>query len=527
MVKTLNNIVNIKNIEKKKKDEVIIACITDLCLEPYFNKALKESLKVYNIDVNLHYIDYYSFEIDASIETICSSDILLVILSKEIFIQEKVYSQQELELILSKAKRDLNRLYTIIDSIFDGVLIWIGFEDLKNNDKIFHGYLPVSDFFVDKLNIFIYELIYNESIFVDFKRIISQNGVSNSYNERFKRLWNSPYSKSLIYAISDEVRKQYLIEIGKSKKCLILDCDNVLWGGILSEDGFEGIVLGNTVNGYKYNIFQKFVKKLIENGVILAICSKNDYSCVINVFRNHTGMIIKESDVAIFKVNWKEKANNIIEISEYLNIGLDSIVFIDDSPLEINNVAHFLPEVTAILFNEEIFKHLNCFNLKNNYNEKDIITRNNVLKSNKLRLELKEKLESRDEYLQELKVEVDIHKIKNDEIARVSELTQRVNRCTNGKRYTKKQIKKIIECDNYMLFSVFAKDCFSNLGLIGAIGIKDNQLDLFSLSCRALGRNIEAKMLKFIKQYNINDFSVLETSKNQETIKMISDWFRF
>ena len=140
-----------------------------------------------------------------------------------------------------------------------------------------------------------------------------------------------------------EIQKQYFIEQGITKKCLVLDCDNVLWGGILSEDGIENIKLGGSGFGRTYQDFQRFVLSLYYHGVILAVCSKNDLPDVMNMFHEHSEMILKEEHIACFQVNWENKPDNIRRIAETLNIGLDSMVFLDDSPVEIEAVKSILP----------------------------------------------------------------------------------------------------------------------------------------------------------------------------------------
>lgn len=118
----------------------------------------------------------------------------------------------------------------------------------------------------------------------------------------------------------------------KSKKCLVLDCDNVLWGGIVGEDGIEGIRLSNEFIGRAYLDFQRELIRLYNQGVILCLCSKNEYDTVDNVIKNHPYMLLREEFIAIKRINYKNKADNIRELATELNISLDSIFFVDDSP---------------------------------------------------------------------------------------------------------------------------------------------------------------------------------------------------
>ena len=144
-------------------------------------------------------------------------------------------------------------------------------------------------------------------------------------------------------------------------------------GGILSEDGIEGIKLGKSGLGRPYYDFQNFVLKLYQHGVILAVCSKNDEEDVLRVFREHSEIPLKEKHISCFMVNWENKPSNIERIAEYLNIGLDSIVFVDDSSIEIESVKSLLPEVTAIQFDKYMdYEPFSCFNLRSDYDIEEV-----------------------------------------------------------------------------------------------------------------------------------------------------------
>lgn len=193
-------------------------------------------------------------------------------------------------------------------------------------DYIF-GSIALLQGLVDRVNTMVYSMIIESDVYIDLKRMIAKLGCDKVYENKGKYRWNVPYTKAMITCIAGEIYKQYMCQKGATKKCLVLDCDNVLWGGVLSEDGIEGIRLGSD-SGRSYRDFQIFVSSLYKCGVILTLCSKNDEKDVIRVFREHSGMVLREEQIACFKVNWRNKAENIIGISEELNIGLDSMVFV-------------------------------------------------------------------------------------------------------------------------------------------------------------------------------------------------------
>ena len=348
--------------------------------------------------------------------------------------------------------------------------------------------------FIDRINVILNESIEENDTYVDLKTIIAKLGIERAFDNKGKYRWNTPYSRDLLQEVASEVHKQYLICNGITKKCVVLDCDNVLWGGILSEDGIEGIQLGNSGLGRPYQEFGRFMLNLYYHGIIIAICSKNDKSDVLRVFREHDEMILREKHIACFCVNWDNKAYNIKAIAETLNIGLDSMVFIDDSDFEVQAVKMLLPEVTAIKYERDsVYGELSCFNLKSNIDIEKVRVRNLTYRTNELRKNLRSELSSFEEYLNALEMKVD----------------------TNGRRYTAQQIKDKLS-NGYELYSVSLSDKFSDLGLVGAIGLDGNTLDLFSLSCRALGRNVEEIMINFIRDKNIKKSYYKLTYQNHE-----------
>ena len=234
------------------------------------------------------------------------------------------------------------------------------------------------------------------------------------------------------------------------------------------------------------------------------------------MFRGHSEMILKEEHITCFQANWEDKPSNIKTIADKLNIGLDSMVFVDDSLVEIEAVKGLLPDVTTILFHRDMdYSQFSCFNLKRNVSLADIEKRNETYRTNARRDELKEQSGSYEEYVKALDIKTEIHRIVPMEYSRVSELTQRTNKCTSGRRFTVQEIEDLIESSGMDFYSVHVTDRFSDLGLVGAFAINNNELALFSLSCRALGRGIENTMLEYIlSNWKIESVAYHSTGKN-------------
>lgn len=490
---------------------IAIAVISNIIFDPFFPQLMKNKFKS---NVEIQTIPFAQCAEHEFVEQLSTSDLIIVWLNYEEMLRDIPVGNDVVKLC--------QKLMNDISEYSNAHILWLLFEDYYRQSYITQG--EVYNGVIDNINKEVCDkLCGNDNIiFIDLKSLIAKVGIANAYNPKSKYRWNAPYSKALVETSVKEIHKQYLIEKGITKKCLVLDCDNVLWGGILSEDGIENIKLGGSGFGRPYQDFQRFTLSLYRHGVILAICSKNDLSDVLTMFHEHSEMILKEKHIACFQVNWKDKPGNIQEIAEKLNISLDSMVFVDDSPVEIEAVKATLPEVTTILFKRDMdYEQFACFNLKSNISIANIDKRNETYRTNEFREELKAKYTDYADYIAALEIKMDIHEAVPIEFSRLSELTQRTNKCTNGRRYTIAEIKERITSEAVKLYSVSVSDRFSDLGLVGAIEVESDALTLFSLSCRALGRKVEEKMIEFIlDKYPIQKIEFKSTGKN-ETVKTL------
>ncbi len=498
-----------------------IVVITNITLQPFFSIYLKDTFIKVKFEADFEFIPFNEYLSGANREKIINANKIVVWLNIDCFypnlINDLTCGKASADDFEQDIKSKFINLNAFLKQSSQASVLWIGTEDYCYHPYTYClGYRIINKGLIDRVNIMLNEIIEENDTYVDLKSVIAKLGNERAFDNKFKYRWNTPYSRELFREIASEVHKQYMIHNGTTKKCVVLDCDNVLWGGILSEDSIEGIQIGSSGLGRPYQDFGRFILNLYYHGVIIAICSKNDKSDVLRVFREHNEMILREEHIACFCVNWKNKTDNIKAIAQTLNIGLDSIVFIDDSDFEIQAVKALLPEVTTIKYEKyNVYKQLSCFNLKSNVDIEKVRQRSLTYQTNELRRNLKSETPSFDEYLNALEMKVDIHKALPIELSRIAELTQRTNKCTNGRRYTVEQINEKLNSE-YELYSVVLSDKFSDLGLVGAIGIDGNTLDLFSLSCRALGRNVEETMIDFIRKNNINKIYTALTSHNNE-----------
>lgn len=501
------------------KSTVSFLVITNITIEIYFSKLLKEEFS--ECDVLVRYLHYEMLE-EVQEDYFSTFDYVIVWLNLEELMNGALINENNK--IIFETELITERIWRKINYLEKWQVIWILFEDYFCTREEYLG--PIYSGLADIINIDILKKYTGKATFVDFKRLVAECGIECALDLKGKYRWNAIYTKDCIKKVSNSIKKIFLITKNKSPKCLVLDCDNVLWGGVISEDGIENVMIGNDGVGRVYRDFQMCILDLYYHGVILAICSKNDFGDVKLVFNNHTGMLLKEENIALFKVNWESKVDNIEQIAKELNISLESIVFVDDSVFEIEMVNTFLPEVQSVLFKKNNIKEIiGCFNLKDDVEVETILNRNRTYQTNYLRNELRTKTDDYNAYLNKLEMKIEIHKMDALEIKRASELTLRTNKCTNGKRYTTAQIKELLFNEEYELYVVYLSDKFSDLGLVGVLGINFDIIDLVCLSCRALGRLVENKIVEFAIKKNIKKVWFLDSGKNQDFKEMLSDNF--
>lgn len=295
---------------------------------------------------------------------------------------------------------------------------------------------------------------------------------------------------------------------GKLKKCLVLDCDNTLWGGICGE---EKIQISEDGRGKIYRDFQRMIKGLQEAGVILTLCSKNNKEDVVNVFENNKNMVLEFKDFVIRKINWENKAKNIKEIAEQLNIGLDSIVFIDDSVFERELVKSKLKEVTVPDM-PTMIEYLPSWFLKDvvwPYFPKLEVTSSDLDKTNSYKRKLQREEETSDssikDYIEGLGIELALSCNKKTTFSRVAELSQKTNQFRmTEKAWTVAQLEQMAN-DSYLIFAIDYKDRFGYEGIIGGMVVccveEEFFIDNMFLSCRVLGRDVEKEFFNRVSAY--------------------------
>jgi len=291
---------------------------------------------------------------------------------------------------------------------------------------------------------------------------------------------------------------------GRTKKCLAVDLDETLWGGVLSEDGPEGIEVGEGLRGKAFASFQKVVRQLVSQGVLLSAVSKNDLEPVREVLRSHPGMVLGEEDFVQVRADWTGKHRHLRELSGTIGVGLDSFVFVDDSPHECGVVRAQCPEVDVVPLDQEPVLHIEKLLADGWFNVRTVTQedteRTSLYRADAARGELRAVHTSVDDYLNDLGISVTIGAVEPSEIARVSQLTLRTNQFNlTTERLQPADVQQWVEDPARTVLSVHVSDRFGRSGLTGAVFLRHAEtlltIENFLLSCRVLARGVEQACL--------------------------------
>jgi len=415
-------------------------------------------------------------------------------------------STQDIDTLLNN---EIQRYQSIWESLsrFDCAIIQNNFDYTDNRSL---GNLDCYDvhgktYFINKLNDkFSLNAREKKNLYInDINYLSSYIGIAHWFD---KSLWlQAKYGLSMdsIPELAFSVSKIINTIFGKSKKCLVLDLDNTCWGGVIGDDELQGIDIGSeTATGESYTVFQKYVKELKDRGITIAVCSKNDYENAKEGF-SHPETILKFEDFTVFKANWDPKHQNIQEIAKEINIGIDSLVFIDDNPVERDIVFSQIPSVSVPNVGADVINFINHID-RNGYFEpislsQDDMNRNQYYKDNKKRENEQATFKSYGEFLASLDMYAEIKTFSPIYLDRITQLVSKTNQFNlTTKRYTAGEIDHISESDDYIKLYGKLTDKYGDNGLvsiiIGKVESKQCHIHLWLMSCRVLKRDMEIAM---------------------------------
>lgn len=335
---------------------------------------------------------------------------------------------------------------------------------------------------------------------IDLAPIRAQMGYDAFHDPKLYAIAKMPISTQALPAVASRVVDAVLARRGRFHKCAVVDLDNTLWGGVIGDDGLEGIQIGELGQGHAFTEFQTWLKELKRRGIMLAVCSKNDEANAKEPFLRHPEMVLKLEDFSAFVANWEDKASNIRRIQKELNIGLDSMVFFDDNPFERNLVRTMLPEVEVPELPEDPAEYTafarmqNLFDT-NSYSDEDRVRTERYL-AEKSRTELSAGIGNYDDYLKALEMKAVCAPFDAFHLPRIAQLTQRSNQFNlRTVRYSEAEVAEIAANPRYITRYYTLRDRFGEHGLIAVVILERREDELFVvewlMSCRVLKRGME------------------------------------
>jgi FkbH-like protein len=358
---------------------------------------------------------------------------------------------------------------------------------------------------------------------LDYDGLMARHGRERWHDERKWLTARLPIASDHLLHMALEWMRFILPLTGKSAKALVVDLDNTLWGGVIGEDGMQGIKLGAEYPGAAYQALQRAMLDLARRGILLAICSKNNLDDAMEAIEKHPGMLVRPKDFAATRINWTDKAQNLREIAHELNIGVDSLAFLDDNPFEREQVRAALPEVTVIDLPQNPLEYAravrDCPVFERLAVSAEDQQRTAMYAEQRERVNAEQTFQSKEDFFRFLEQEAELEPVSDLTLARVAQLTQKTNQFNlTTRRYTEQQIAEIAARPGWHIFSIRVKDRFGDHGLVGVAIAHDQgeqcQVDTFLLSCRVIGRTVETALLAHLAK-----------SAAERGCKRLAGWF--
>lgn len=419
----------------------------------------------------------------------------------------------------------IETIYTNITNNLDATVIYYNYNEI--DDSIFGNYASKTEssylYQLRKLN---YELMLLASkkpnlYLCDISSIQNQVGKETFFQPSIYLSTEMVLSIDVLPKVASKTIDLINSLTGKLKKCVILDLDNTTWGGIIGDDGIENIQIGSLGIGKAFSEFQYWIKKLKNRGIIVAVCSKNTESVAKEPFEKHPDMILRLKDISVFKANWDNKADNIRQIQSILNIGFDSMVFLDDNPFERNMVRENIPGICVPELPEDPANYLeylyesNLFETVSFSSEDQARTKLYQIEAE--RVKAHQQFTNEDDFLKNLEMVSNVESFNKFNTPRIAQLSQRSNQSNlRTIRYTEADIEKISKSQDYGTFSFTLEDKFGDNGLICVIILKKENkttlfIDTWLMSCRVLKRGMENFVLNTIVDFaKENGFNLLK-----------------
>jgi FkbH-like protein len=338
----------------------------------------------------------------------------------------------------------------------------------------------------------------------DFAEVVERVGIEQARSSQSEALTRGPYSPSLYQRLAIALVRQIRSRLGSPAKVIAVDCDNTLWGGVVGEVGLDGLELGSDGPGRSFQLFQRYLKRLKDRGTLLVVVSRNEERDVREVFAKHPEMVLGLDDIAAWRVNWRHKSDNLRELADELNLGLDSFVFLDDDPAVRLEVETRVPDVHVVplpVSPAEYCETLSRLWLFDGTQPTAVDTgRTRMMQDEQRRQQLSGSAPTLDAFLAGLELRAEMRVASDRDWPRVAQLTQRTNQFNLSLKRRTLEALKALEPESLVLV-LEAADRFGDYGLVGVCILtarphdRVSEVDTFLMSCRALGRGVEDAFL--------------------------------
>ena len=456
------------------------------------------------------------------------SDCEVVILNFKDLIDYPIFeiSEKRKKLISKNVINIFNIIKKRIKSNTNPLMLFIDYDYGNTSIKSSQNF-PIEEKIISLIKLEIEKLFIFSNFF--YFNIDSFNKSKNNYDSRLYYIGRSRYSIDCLKDISQKILETIKRIQIPPKKVLILDCDNTLWGGVVGEDGPLGINIGTDGIGTIYKDFQKSVLRLKNEGIILCICSKNNPDDIAEVFKKNTNLLLRMDDFTSVKANWKNKTENILEISKELDLSLDSFVFFDDNPIEREQIKKNLKDVIVIDPNKDISywpeQLFECFEFIKFKLTKEDFNKTKLYRSRVKFINERKKNNNEILFLKNINLKAKIISLNKNNEQRCLQIINKTNQFNlTTKRYNLTQIREFEKNKKNKIFMIELSDKYGNHGLVSLIMCRREKnfiyIDNFAMSCRVLGRHLETwileELIKYAKKIKVNFLlgEYIQTKKN-------------
>ncbi len=351
------------------------------------------------------------------------------------------------------------------------------------------------------------EAAANAVSLVDCERLSALIGKQRWCDPRYWHLSKQAVALEALPLLARHTATVIAADLGLSRKCLVLDLDNTLWGGVIAEDGLAGIKLGHGADGEAFVAFQEYLLKLKRKGIILAVCSKNNHADALQPFEKHSEMRLKMQDIALFVANWESKPDNIRTIAKTLQIGLDALVFVDDNPVEREIVRKFLPEVDVIPMPEDPSYYVRTLSqyllLETSSLTAEDHERTDQYRARAQIKELEAAAGSIEDFYRSLRMQAIVTPFDASQLPRIAQLIGKTNQFNlTTRRHGMSQLEAFVQDARCVHLALRLRDRYTDHGLVSVMIAQRHEdvleIDSWLMSCRVIGRTVEATMLEHL-----------------------------